>query len=142
MKIIFKSIINDQKYLRLFFILTIIIYSASMIWLAVRGGVQHDYNGYLEQWNLVLSTSNPWLTDNAYEPLHNILAYATYFGPLGPKLIMVSILLIANALLVIEIWNTRKNINDYLIYFFAVPSNVLIIIPLRFRDGTNPRPVG
>lgn len=136
MKIPFKSIINDQKYLSFVFGLTILIYSASMIWLAVKGGVQHDYHGYLNQWNLVLSTSNPWSTDNAYGPLHNLLAYATYFGPLGPKLIMVSMLIIANALLVVEIWKTRKNINDYLIYFFAVPSNVLII-SMAFIYGLN-----
>ena len=136
MKIHFKSIINNQKYLRFVFSLTILIYSVSMIWIAVCGGVQHDYTGYLKQWNLVLSTSNPWSTDNAYGPLHNLLAYATYLGLLGPKLIMVSILMIANALLIIEIWNTRKNVNDYLIYFFAVPSNVLII-SMAFTYGLN-----
>ena len=119
MKILFKSIINDQKYLRFVFSLTIPIYSVSMIWLAVRGGVQHDYHGYMNQWNLVLTHLNPWSTDNAYGPLHNLLAYAMYFGPLVPKLIIVSILIIANALLVVEIWKTRKNINDYLIYFFC-----------------------
>lgn len=117
-------------------IISSLIYSASMIWLAIISGARHDYVGYLKQWELVLSTSNPWATDNAYGPLHNLLAYATYFDPLFPKLIMVSMLLIANTLLTVEISKTSKEINDYLIYIIAVPLNFLIIT-MVFMYGLN-----
>src|SRR6476469_7330685 len=75
------------------------IWSGAMIWLALAGGVQHDYGPYLAQWRLVLSGSDPWSTDNAYGPLHNVLAYLLPAGDLAPKLAIAGALLAANAVL-------------------------------------------
>jgi hypothetical protein len=63
-----------------------------MIWIAVTSGAQHDYIAYLSESELVLSGADPWSTDNAYGPLHNILAYL-----LAPKMCIVTALLVANA---------------------------------------------
>jgi hypothetical protein len=56
-------------------IVAIGIWSLAMLWLSLASGTRHDYNAYLSQWKLVLSVVNPWSTDNAYGPLHNLLAY-------------------------------------------------------------------
>src|SRR5262245_15656037 len=56
------------------------IWSLSMLWLAVSTGVQHDYPSYVSQWQLVLSGADPYSTDNAYGPLHNLLAFLLPLG--------------------------------------------------------------
>src|SRR5262245_30442894 len=101
------------------------IWSLLMIWFSVRTGSQHDYNAYLSQWTLVLAGADPWSTTNAYGPLHNLLAYLLPFGPLGPKLFIVSALIAANALLFHELARTSKNVSSYILYFLAVPTNIL-----------------
>ena len=98
-----------------------------MLWFSVVSGTRHDYNAYLAQWKLVLSGADPWSTDNAYGPLHNLLAYILSFGTLGPKLFIVSAFLVANALLVAKLIRTARFPGDYIIYLLAVPTNLVVI---------------
>src|SRR5262249_26569300 len=80
------------------------IWSLAMIWMAFKSGVRHDYHSYLEQWNLVLWGRHPWSTDNAYGPLHNVLAYLLCFGPLGPKMLIAPALLSPHRLLILALY--------------------------------------
>ena len=114
----------------------ITIWSALMIVFSVQARSQHDYEYYLAQWKLVLSGANPWATDNAYGPLHNLLAYALPLGPLAPKLIMVGALIAANALLFFELVRASKGADDYVVYLLAVPTNILVI-SVGFAYGLN-----
>jgi hypothetical protein len=129
---------NGDTLARAILCLALVIWSAGMIWLSVKSGVRHDYRNYLLQWNLVLSGENPWSIGyaNAYGPLHNLLAYASTLGPLGPKLIIVTALIAANALLVAELLRTSRIDSDYVVYLLAVPTNVLII-SMAFAYGLN-----
>jgi len=118
--------------------LALAIWSVGMFWFSVRSGVQHDYKGYLSQWDLALSGADPWskYSENAYGPLHNLLAYATTFGPLGPKVVIVISLIAANALLVAELLRTIAINSNYVVYLLAVPTNILII-SMAFAYGLN-----
>jgi hypothetical protein len=108
-------------------IVAIGIWSLAMLWFSVVSGRRHDYNAYLSQWKLVLSGANPWSTDNAYGPLHNLLAYMLSFGALGPKLFIVTAFLAANTLLVAELLRTARAPADYVLYLLAVPTNLVVI---------------
>ncbi len=79
-----------------------------MMWLAIWGGVQHDYSAYLNQWQLVLDGRDPWSTNNAYGPLHNVLAYLLPLGKLAPKLLMVAALVAVALVLARELWGLGK----------------------------------
>jgi len=103
------------------------LWSAAMFVLAAKSGIQHDYASYLGEWKLVLSGNDPWSTNNAYGPLHNLIAYLLPFGWFGPKLFIVGSLVAANALLVHELMRTKATTGDYVRYVLTVPSNVLII---------------
>jgi len=107
--------------------LLVAIWSLSMIWIAVTGGAQHDYTAYLSHWNLVLSGADPWSSDNAYGPLHNTLAYLLQFGPLAPKMFIVAAVLVANVLLVWELYRSAGGGALYGVYALAVPTNYLVI---------------
>ena len=111
-------------------------WSVAMIWLALASGTQHDYIAYLSQWRLVLSGADPWSTDNAYGPLHNLLAYALVLGELGPKLAMATEFAAGNASLAAELLQMPRAPGDYAIYLLAVPTNMLIIC-IVFVYGLN-----
>lgn len=111
------------------------IWSCAMIWLALASGVQHDYGPYLQQWQLVLSGSDPWATDNAYGPLHNVLAYLLPLGDLAPKLAIVGALLVANAALLSVLIRSAAE-GWFAIYLLAVPANCLIV-SMAFAYGLN-----
>jgi hypothetical protein len=108
--------------------LLVAIWSLAMIWIAASSGVQHDYRSYLVEWDLVLAGRDPWSTDNAYGPLHNLLAVLLPLGPLAPKLLIVTALLAANMLLVRALHGGGDLGSRYGIYLLAVPTNCLVII--------------
>jgi hypothetical protein len=116
--------------------LIVAAWSLAMIWFAVASGPQHEYLLYLSQWSLVLSGADPWSTSNAYGPLHNLLAYLLPLGQLGPKVLIVSALIAANAALVYEIVRSGGTAGDYGIYLLTVPTNFLVII-MAFAYGLN-----
>lgn len=111
------------------------IWSCAMIWLAIKSGFQHDYVAYLQQWRLVLSQADPWATDNAYGPLHNLLAYLLPIGELAPKLAIVAVLLAANAALVSTLHASVAG-RWLTVYLLAVPANCLVI-SMAFAYGLN-----
>jgi glycosyl transferase family 87 len=129
---------NGDRLARAILCLALAIWSVGMFWFSLISGVQHDYKVYLFQWALALSGADPWSKDsaNAYGPLHNLLAYATTFGPLGPKVIIVICLIAANALLVAELLRTKAINGNYVVYLLAVPTNILII-SMAFAYGLN-----
>jgi hypothetical protein len=99
-----------------------------MLWLCWRyGTIDHDYQAYLGQWQLVLDGENPWSTDNRYGPLHNALAFLLPLGSLAPKFFMVGALLIANAALILSLIRERGLAGIQLVYFLAIPTNLLVI---------------
>ncbi|MEQ1770277.1 MAG: glycosyltransferase 87 family protein [Devosia sp.] len=75
--------------------------------LTLASPIQHDYVYYLEQWQLVLAGQDPWSTNNAYGPLHNLFAYLVPLSPLAPKLLMAGAFLIASHALVLGLASTR-----------------------------------
>jgi hypothetical protein len=117
-------------------LVAIAIWSILMIWFSIRSGPQHDYKSYLAEWKLILAGADPWSTDNAYGPLHNLLAYLLPLGQLAPKILIVAALIAANALLVRELVRTDATASDSIVYFFSVPANVLII-SMAFAYGLN-----
>ena len=116
--------------------IAVAIWSLSMIWLALATGAQHDYIYYLDQWDLVLSGANPWGTENAYGPLHNVLAYLRRFGPLAPKMLIILSFLVANGFLLREIFALRDGRPLYGFYLLIVPTNFLVI-SMAFTYGLN-----
>jgi hypothetical protein len=112
------------------------IWSAAMLWYSLASGVQHDYGAYLAQWDLVRTHANPWATDNAYGPLHNLFAYLVPLDPLAPKLVTAALFLAANAFLVAELVRERCDMGAFVIYLLAVPANVLVV-SLGFGYGLN-----
>jgi hypothetical protein len=58
-------------------------------------GSRHDYMACLKQWEVILGGNDPWLgTDNAYGPIHNLLAWTYKIHRLLPK-VLFSFLLVA-----------------------------------------------
>ncbi len=107
--------------------LAIVAWIATMTWLAVTTGGQHDYLFYLQQWRLVLAGDNPWATSNAYGPGHNALAPLLAFGDFGPKYFIVATLLLASTLLAARLWTARGGAGLYGPYLLAIPTNVLVV---------------
>jgi len=92
-----KSIAGDKLqsinvYNMMFFLL--IIASLVMAFSYLTGS-RHDYVAYIQQWEVILRGADPWLgTDNAYGPIHNLLAWIYMVNRLLPKL-FGSLLLVA-----------------------------------------------
>jgi hypothetical protein len=105
-----------------------ILWSVLMLWLCWSyGTIDHDYQAYIAQWQLVVDGDNPWSTDNRYGPLHNVFAFLLPLGPLAPKFFMVGALLIANAALILSLIRERGLAGIQLVYFLAIPTNLLVI---------------
>ena len=108
--------------------IALLVWSLLMLWLCWQQGAQHDYRAYLSQWQLLLDGADPWSTKrNTYGPLHTIVGYLLPYGPLAPKLLIVSALLLANAALVFNLMRERGVSPILIIYLFAVPANVLAV---------------
>jgi len=61
-------------------------------------GSLHDYVAYLRQWEIILLGVDPWQgTDNAYGPIHNLLAWAYKIHPLMPKVLFAFLLVATGA---------------------------------------------
>ncbi len=90
-------------------------------------GIRHDYNRYLDQWRQILNGAPPWASDNAYGPIHTLLAYLLPFGKMAPKYFMVGLMLIANGLMVYELVLQRGLVKIQLVYLLAVPTNILFL---------------
>jgi hypothetical protein len=103
------------------------IWAFTLLWIAIASGQQHDYVSYVAQWKLALSGANPWSTDNAYGPLHNVLAFFLVFGPLGPKVFVVATFLTANVCLIQQLYRTGGIKSVYGIFLLAVPTNFLVV---------------
>jgi hypothetical protein len=125
----------DQVRLRTAFA-AVALWSCAMLMVAIFGGVQHDYVSYLGQWNLVLRGANPWSTDNAYGPVHNMLALLLPLGRLAPKLVIAGALVAANAMLVRELVNDRGLGGLGYGYILAIPANFLVVT-MGFVYGLN-----
>ena len=100
-------------------------------------GVQGDYISYINQWLLVLNHQDPWSTNNAYGPLHNVFAYIMrYFGILGPKIFFT----LSWDLFLISCWlsirdkSARKNALN-LLFYLGVGN--FLILPMVFIYGSN-----
>ena len=98
-----------------------------MIYLTMVGPVQHDYIEYLKQWKLILNGAAPWSNNNAYGPIHNLLAFLVPFGQFAPKLVIVGAMLCANILLFSKIITTPRYENSLLAYFLFIQANFLIV---------------
>ena len=111
-------------------------WSALMAVLCAGSGVRHDYIEYLSQWRAILAGADPWATNNAYGPLHNLLAVLLPLGLLAPKFLMAAALLLANFLFVRELLKLERTAVIVYGYLLAVPANFLIII-MAFAYGLN-----
>ncbi len=112
----------------------------SVVALAVTilGGIRHDYIYYLEQWQLVLDGLDPWSTNSAYGPLHNLFALLVPVHSLAPKLVTAATLLIANALLLAALAKARPARQWLATYLIALGANVLVLTSafwLGLNDG-------
>ncbi len=108
-------------------ITALITWSLLMLALCDAFRKKHDYGNYVQQWRLVLNGADPWSTDNAYGPLHNVIALLLPFGVLVPKFFMVGALLAANFALAMSLLRTRGMSPILVVYLAAVPTNVLTI---------------
>jgi hypothetical protein len=108
--------------------LLLIAYAAVALGLTVIGGVRHDYIYYLEQWQLVLTNQDPWSTNNAYGPLHNVFALLVPLQPLVPKIVTAISLLLASSLLVLTLERDRAIPEWRTIYLLAFAFNALPIV--------------
>lgn len=111
-------------------------FSAIAMIVTIAGGVRHDYIDYLSQWVLVLSGENPWSTNNAYGPLHNVFAWLVPIRDLAPKIVTAAALLVANAMLVLNLTATRPPREWLTVYLVAFGGNILVLIS-AFWFGLN-----
>lgn len=105
----------------------LVLLSALALLVSIVGGVRHDYGDYLRQWTLVLDGADPWSTNNAYGPLHNLFAWLVPVHPLAPKIGMAASLLIANGLLVLRL-GARPSAQWRTLYLLAFGLNLLVLI--------------
>lgn len=103
------------------------LWSLLMLWLCWATGVHHDYANYLEQWNLLIAGADPWSTDNAYGPIHTLLGYALHFGTRGPKMLLASMLVLANAAIVVTGLREREADANMLPLLLCIPCNIMVI---------------
>jgi len=62
-------------------------------------GYRHDYVAYIKQWDVILRGADPWLgTDNAYGPIHNLLAWTYKIHSLVPKVLFSLLLVVTGAI--------------------------------------------
>jgi uncharacterized membrane protein len=113
----------------------VLVSSILALIVTLLAGVRHDYIDYLLQWQLVLDGADPWSTNSAYGPLHNVFAWLVPIHPLAPKLLTALALLVANALLLralserpLDGWRTT--------YLIAFGANLLILVS-AFWFGLN-----
>ncbi len=102
----------------------------------ILGGIRHDYIYYIEQWQLVLAELDPWSTNSAYGPLHNLFALLLVLHPLAPKLVTAAALLAANAALLFALERTRPARDWRLLYLLSFGANALPWISV-FWFGNN-----
>lgn len=100
------------------------ILAYAVTWL---GGSRLDYIYYLDQWQLVLDGGNPWSTNNAYGPLHNVFAYLVPLHPLVPKIVVAALLIIANGVLVLRLVRERPIAEWENAYILAFGGNFLVL---------------
>lgn len=110
--------------------------SALALMLTIGGGIRHDYGDYLKQWALVLGGDDPWSTNNAYGPLHNVFALLLPIRPLAPKIVTAISLLAANGLLFLTLFYTRPFAEWRTTYFIAFGANLLVLVS-AFWFGLN-----
>jgi hypothetical protein len=111
-------------------------WALGMLWFSKTAGVRHDYRYYLRQWQLVLNGKNPWSTDNAYGPLHNVLAYLLRFDQLAPKLVMSLSLAFAVTLIGRELLRKRVSPSSLFLYILVLPAHC-VVISVGFAYGLN-----
>ena len=137
MKISGKSLLTKVPPERLVN-LGLLAWSASMIGIAIYRGSLHDYNAYQSHWRNIHEGNDPWAIGfdsrgeafgrgSVYGPIHNFLVYFWEFNPLAPKIFMVAIFLLANALIVRRLIRRGSTYRAYLIYCLVIPLNYLII---------------
>ncbi|MEO6395593.1 MAG: glycosyltransferase 87 family protein [Devosia sp.] len=114
-------------------VIALLAVSLIAIVVTIVGGVRHDYIDYLKQWALVLSGADPWSTNNAYGPLHNVFAWLVPVHPLAPKVATATAFLIANGLLVLRL---AQNAGISSTYWTAIGANVLVLVS-AFWFGLN-----
>lgn len=107
-----------------------------MLWFSRTSGIRHDYRYYVPQWLLVLRGKDPWSTDNAYGPLHNVLAYLVPFDELAPKLVMSVSFTLGIGLIACEL--ARKGVGALQLFMFCLvlPAHCLAI-SVGFAYGLN-----
>ena len=116
--------------------LGLFIWSVTMIAIAVYRGSLHDYNAYQSQWRNIHEGLNPWagefdsrgeFSGNVYGPVHNFLVYFWVLNPLAPKIFMVLNFIVANALIVRELFKRKTSYQGYFVYCLIIPVNYLVI---------------
>lgn len=128
--------INPSRRQRSAFIAVLTAWALGMLWFSQASGVRHDYRYYLRQWQLVLNGKNPWSTDNAYGPLHNVLAYLLRLDQLAPKLIMSLSLVLAIALLGREHLRKSAAASNLILFLVVLPAHC-VVISVGFAYGLN-----
>jgi hypothetical protein len=96
---------------------------------------RHDYLDYLMQWQLVLDGADPWGTNSAYGPMHNVFAWLVPIHPLAPKLVTALALLMANLLLLRGLAD-RPAVEWLTTYLIAFGANLLVLVS-TFLFGLN-----
>lgn len=114
----------------------VVTWSSLMTSWAVFKGIQHDYEDYLGQWALVREGADPWGGNNAYGPIHNLLAFLAVPTALGPKVFMTAAFVMVNFLMVMLLLATGPSALSLLLYAMFVPLNFLVI-GIVFSYGLN-----
>jgi Glycosyltransferase family 87 len=113
------------------------VWSCAMVAVALGSGVRHDYSSYLKQWDLVLQRADPWSTDNAYGPIHNLLAPLVQLHALAPKLVIGGALVVALGFTLSTMTRERGlDSRAWLVFLLAGPANFLIT-GIAFTYGIN-----
>ncbi len=107
-------------------------WAAWLVWIAATALPQHDYVAYVKQWQLVLDGLDPWSTNNAYGPIHNLLAYLLPLGSMAPRVLIVGSFAAAILVLFRELWDRSGPAGAYGPILLAVATNVLIIGLARY----------
>lgn len=100
----------------------------AMVIYAWRAGFLHDHRAYLQQWELIRSGQDPWSTDNAYGPGHNLLAYGLSIGRYGPKAAIVAAFLVVNWLMVRRLLVQAPRWSAVALYALVIPGNFLVMV--------------
>ena len=114
----------------------VVVWTGAMMALSVARDQRHDYVAYLEQWALVLSGQDPWMTSNTYGPLHNVIGLTSDVHPLVPKLLIGMALSLVNYLLVSELLRVSPPRLSIVAYLLFLPLNFLVI-SVVFSFGLN-----